>query len=114
MLAIIDAPSPQIQHADLTSKVRLDATIEAKIQTATAEKKANFEPASKVQRIDNIRENRARERESAPPRPEMPTTKPSSALVQPSPPSRSAAEYAGERSAEVIDLLGHLRPGARN
>ncbi|UUZ66385.1 Mu transposase C-terminal domain-containing protein (plasmid) [Polaromonas sp. P1-6] len=66
MLAIIETPSPQIRHADLTSKVQLDATIEAKIQTASADKLANLEPASKVQRIGNIRENRARERESTP------------------------------------------------
>lgn len=108
MLAIIENPSPQIQHADLTSKVRLDATIEAKIQTASADKQANFEPASKVQRIGNIRENRARERESTPQR-----TAASATPIAPGVPSQSATEYAGERSAEVIDLLGHLRPGAR-
>lgn len=112
MLAIIDTPSPQIQHGELTSKVRLDATIEAKILSATAEKQASFEPASKVQRIGSIRENRARERASIPP--QLPASaKPAILPPTPTAPSRSAAEYAGERGAEVIDLLGHLRPGAR-
>ena len=111
MLAIIETPSPQIRHDELTSKVQLDATIEAKIKSASADKSANFEPSSKLQRIGNIRENRARERESTPqlPTPQATPIGPSSPVG----PSRSAAEYAGERSAEVIDLLGHLRPGAR-
>lgn len=113
MLAIIDTPSSQIQHAELTSKVRLDATIEAKIQTATADKNANFEPASKVERIGKIRENRARERDGTPVRPVPVPVTPIATPAASTPPSRSATEYAGERSAEVIDLLGHLRPGAR-
>lgn len=104
MLAIVETPSPQILHSDLESKVRLDAAIEAKINGAVADKKATFEPASKVQRLGNIRENRARERESTP--------EPLSAPAVPNQPSRSATEYAGERSAEVISLLGRLRPGA--
>lgn len=101
MLAIVDQPSPKTVYADLNSRAQLDAVIEAKITHATVDKQATVERMSKTQQVANIRQNRARERSGVPPQ-SAPAPKPAG----------SAAEYAGERSGEVIDLLSRLRPGA--
>lgn len=105
MLAIVEMPSPEAVHADLSSRVQLDATIESKINHATAEKIATAKPATKAEKVGNIRDNRARERSG---QQGIPETKPMPTGSLPS--SRSATDYAGDRSAEVIDLLAHLRP----
>ena len=108
MQAIVDPPSPDTVFADLNSRIQLDAAIEAKINQAAAEKQATAEPMSKAERVANIRQNRARERagmsaaNSPPPQP----------AVVPKP-AGSAAEYAGERGGDVINLLSRLRPGAK-
>lgn len=109
MLAVIDAKSPEATYEELASKVQLDATIEAKIRHAGAEKKATVEVVSNAQRVANIRGNRAREREGLPgaTAPVLPPT-----IRTPS--SNSANDYAGERGSEVIDLLSRLRPGAKS
>ena len=105
MLSIVETPSPEVEHATLSSRVRLDAAIESKINHASAEKKATVQPETKSERLGKIRDNRAREREGLPRSPVTPAD-PAGAPTT----SRSATDYAGERSGEVIDLLAHLRP----
>jgi putative transposase len=102
---------PEERHAELASKVNLDRSIQATINTASAEKKGSPKPSSKRAQIGRIRENRAIERaaESTPNQFETKKT------IAPTPqPSAYTSESYGQRSAEVIDILAQLRKKPRN
>jgi hypothetical protein len=99
------------RHAELTSKVNLDLSIQATINTAVAEKKEMPKPGSKKARFANIRENRANERAAESTLGHIETN---TAIEPTREQSTYTSESYGQRSAEVIDLLAQLRKKTRN
>ncbi|MFT5032683.1 MAG: putative transposase [Bacteroidia bacterium] len=115
MLAIIKEESPDSKYTKLVSKVSLDAQISGVVNAAKKDKSLTTNVSTKSEKLGNIRSNRANERlqerkESlAPDDLRIPVPPQSDAIT-----SVGVAEnYAGARSAEVIDLLSRLRPGAK-
>ena len=111
--------SDDIEHRTLTSRVQLDDFIQSTLDTAMAEKHTAGPARPKEKKA--MRQHRSLERLServlaeqrAPhaegrPMPPPPTLSPDSA-----PYDTTAQDYAGERSAEVIDILSHLHPGEK-
>ncbi|XLZ68731.1 transposase [Massilia sp. SR12] len=99
---------PERRHAALQSEVRLDASIEAAVNTATAERMEGAVPASKAERVADIRMHRAVEKESlrrelrgAPRTPEM------VAPVM----DEAGNDGFGSRRGEVISILSRLSKG---
>lgn len=115
MLEILKQESPQSKYSKLASRVALDATISDVVSNAVKEKKLTKESASKSQKLGDIRTNRSHERmqersESVVPEDLRVTI--SNQNTQASNTGVGVAEnYAGTRSAEVIDLLSRFRPG---
>lgn len=110
MLAITSAVSTESKYAELNSRVELDEFIESTVATAAAERKRTPALGSKASKIGNTRENRQAERDAerllALERSQKRTGKPAGAKkVEEESNLNIAREYAGERSAEVIDLL---------
>lgn len=105
MQQMINYVGPDQLHAQLTSKVNLDARIQAIVDTATAEKREAPKPVSKAAQLANIRSNRAIERAAGTGSPQV-----SSDVQQQDRDAKPyIAEGYGERSAEVIDILSQLR-----
>lgn len=119
MLAMTRTRSDDIEHRTLTSRVQLDDFIQSTLDTAMAEKHTADPARPKEKKA--MRQHRSLERLServlaeqrAPhaegrPMPPPPTPSPDSA-----PHDTTAQDYAGERSAEVIDILSRLHPGEK-
>lgn len=109
MLEIVKNPSPSTHYSNLNSRVRLDEYIESTIKNAKKAKVENGVSASK--QIAGIRTYRQVERviEQARLSERFGTTR--TPLPKPAKLSAGtsvASSYAGERSAQVIDLLGRL------
>ena len=103
---------PAHKRAELESRVSLQEEVDEIVNSAMAERNEEPAPATKAEMIGRIRENRAaerlKERETAP----VPEG------VRIGPPGQKAEtaldrseNYAGARSAQVIDMLKRLRPG---
>lgn len=109
MLEIVKNPSPSTHYSNLNSRVQLDEYIESTIKNAKKAKVENGVSASK--QIAGIRTYRQVERaiEQARLSERFGTTR--TPLPKPAKLSAGtsvASSYAGERSAQVIDLLGRL------
>jgi len=115
MLAILKQESPERKYTKLASRVALDATISGVVSNAVKEKKSTMESGSKSQKLGDIRNNRTHERmqeRSESVVPEDLRAASSNQNTQAPDTGISVAEnYAGTRSAEVIDLLSRFRPG---
>ena len=103
---------PTRRRAELESRVQLSDQVHQIISHALAERKQEPAPPTKAEATGNIRENRAeerlRERENAVV-PEGVRAEPASLQSELTPKAHDS--YAGERTAQVIDLLKRIRPG---
>lgn len=103
---------PTRRRAELESRVQLSDQVHQIISHALAERKLEPAPPTKAEATGNIRENRAeerlRERENAVV-PEGVRAEPASLQSELTPKAHDS--YAGERTAQVIDLLKRIRPG---
>lgn len=106
---------PQHKRAELESRVSLVDEMEGIINTAQCEKQQSPAPATKAEKIGNMRVNRAEElaleRESEnTPVSIFADKKPST----PSVPAGRSDHFAGARSAQIIDILKGIRPGQKS
>jgi len=109
MFEITGAVSPESKYSELSSRVDLDEFIETTISTAVAKKEQSKVSASKTATVKNIKEKRNFELDA-----ERLMGLRTIGIEQNEPDSRpnltesvpgAVADYAGERSAEVISLL---------
>lgn len=118
MLAMTRARSDDIEHRTLTSRVQLDDFIQSTLDTAMAEKHTAGTARPKEKKA--MREHRSLERLServlAEQRAPHAEGRPMPLPTQPpdiAPHDTTAQDYAGDRSAEVIDILSRLHPGEK-
>lgn len=116
MLEMVRMRSPDEEHSTLTSRVRLDEFIQSTVDTAVAEKKSTTTaPHGAKAKMRTHRElERLTERVLAEQQTPAATARPiQQAIKTPSeaPRDKTAQDYAGERSAEVVDLLSRLHRG---
>ncbi|QKJ33535.1 Mu transposase C-terminal domain-containing protein [Pseudomonas sp. MPDS] len=103
---------PTHRRAELESRVQLSDEVHQIITNAVSERKLEPAPSTKAEATGNIRENRAEERlleRENSVVPEGVRTKPGSRQSESI--SKAPDSYAGERTAQVIDLLKRIRPG---
>ncbi|SED59652.1 DDE-type integrase/transposase/recombinase [Pseudomonas marginalis] len=103
---------PTHRRAELESRVQLSDQVHQIITNALSERELEPAPSTKAEATGNIRENRAeerlRERENA----VVPAgVRAEPASRQSESTSTARDSYAGERTAQVIDLLKRIRPG---
>lgn len=108
MLELTKHVPPAQRHADLASKVKLDAHIQTTINNAVAEKAQIEKPSSQAEQLANIRGNRAIERAAERSAVPMMASVPPQKLDSRQP-SSVASESFGERGAEVINILSKLQ-----
>ena len=103
---------PAHKRAELESRISLLEEVNQIVSGAMAERKEEPVPATKAEMIGNIRENRAverlKERETAHV-PEGVRIDPPGQKAETAP--ERSENFAGPRSAQVIDMLKRLRPG---
>lgn len=103
---------PEHKRAELESRVSLQGTVDQVVSSALAERKEEPAPTTKAEAIGGIRENRADERLKE----RLNAPVPDGVRAGTSGQGTKANEdrsgnYAGARSAQVIDMLKRLRPG---
>nr|WP_314898646.1 hypothetical protein [uncultured Deefgea sp.] len=119
MLEIISKPSPKVQHDQLNGQVQLDEFIESTIKKSKNSQSAT--EASAAKRIEGIRTYRQVERFVEQTRLNVrfgtkSKAQPSEQAIPKAPQTVTsvATTYAGERSTQVIDLLGGLHQKGQN
>jgi putative transposase len=115
MLGMTGKPASETEYATLNDRVRLDAHIDAEVEQARLEKRA-AKPATPLpdsRQVGDIRMHRAfekaAERQRASDASPVGDKSPAAGPVSDVATQGVVDTYAGERGAEVLDLLGRLR-----